>query len=288
MGARISLMHAMIGIQLLFFMSLVFVFTQMEQSRTAELHDLKLQLSRLRRENLHLATSSAPEVADAPPAPEAAEATPRKRKGKLPKLPKLPKKPPLPPPVELEATQTVASEESHTATDAKPDAASKLDGLRGKCARLKVEWWVYEVCLFDSAQQLHDADNAGAREGHSLGTFHATTSSSRVQRFCGGENCEGAAHGRTAEVHLRCPPPDDGALDEIALVEVTEPAMCEYHMEVHEVHRRAMPTPRVRRRSSTCGASRTTRCTANGDGGSSSPSINTAASLAADTPGSAT
>ena len=245
MGARTSLMHAMIGIQLLFFMSLVFVFTQMEQGRTAELHDLKLQLSRLRRENLHLAASSEPDAADAPPAPEAAEAKPRKRKGKLPKLPK---KPPLPPPVELEATQTAASEESHTTTDATPDAASKLDGLRGKCARLKVEWWVYEVCLFDSAQQLHDADNAGAREGHSLGTFHATTSSSRVQRFRGGEDCEGAAHGRTAEVHLRCPPPDDGALDE----------------------------------------SRTTRCTASGDGGSSSPSINTAASPAADTPGSAT
>ena len=91
MGARLSLMHAMIGMQLLFFMSLVFVFTQMEQGRTAELHDLKLQLSRLRRENLHLAASSEPDAADAPPAPEAAEAKPRKRKGKLPK------KPPLPP-----------------------------------------------------------------------------------------------------------------------------------------------------------------------------------------------
>ena len=97
MGGRLSLVHAMLGLQALFFVALIVVFTQMEQSRTSELHDLQLQLRRLRSENLQLAASGA-EERQMPPAPGLAEPKPKERRRGTRRAEPKPKEPPPAPP----------------------------------------------------------------------------------------------------------------------------------------------------------------------------------------------
>ena len=77
-------------------------------------------------------------------------------------------------------------------------------GLGGACARKKVDWWTFEVCVGERVTQFHDADDHGAFEEHFMGGWvGAAVDVSRGGRVDGaalwrlqykhGERCDGGA-----------------------------------------------------------------------------------------------
>ena len=111
-------------------------------------------------------------------------------------------------------------------------------GLGGACARKKVDWWTFEVCVGERVTQFHDADDHGAFEEHFMGGWvGAAVDVSRGGRVDGaalwrlqykhGERCDGGEE-RTVEVELRCA--ERPASPGFVITDVHEPSICHYRI----------------------------------------------------------
>lgn len=189
--------------QIVIFSTFMISFFTMESHRQAEQHEMQLELHRLRRDNLakerklmQLATR----------AEEGLES------------------------VGMASDYDVGAEEGEGDLDGSEGVAEaeasipKGDG----CARLVVEWWVYEACLGQHVRQYHEADDKGAFEEHVLGKADAEGTPGPDQVYGRGDACPGADSPRQVSVRLRC----REGVTKLSFFRVSEPSACQYVAEL--------------------------------------------------------
>jgi len=243
---RINLLFIIFSVQVLFFFTFVVAFFTMEQRRQAEIHDLQLELHHLRNENLKVNKQliaadvrrertrfdlSDDELTDNYAGYEGEDGEGEE---------------------EGDVKSSTASEDVKANAinvtrvgyaDAWPQRKHKhrLNSLflntsqrspfadAIPCARKKLEYWTYEVCLGYRVRQFHEHDHKEAVEEYLLGTYRPDVSSSPLkQQYADGDPCPTSQHARNVEVQLECAVWQTKLL----LTQVYEPSECNYIIQV--------------------------------------------------------
>ena len=221
------------GIQLFMFMAFIYGFFTFEHQHEREEHELMSELEVLRKQNMEVSKKlveaekrfirrfdddAVEEAGDDPEGNNAMEYD------------------------ESDDEEAAAAELSEASARAASLAARMPQGanggLGGACARKKVDWWTFEVCVGERVTQFHDADDHGAFEEHFMGGWvGAAVDVSRGGRVDGaalwrlqykhGERCDGGEE-RTVEVELRCA--ERPASPGFVITDVHEPSICHYRI----------------------------------------------------------
>lgn len=184
--------------QIVIFSTFMISFFTMESHRQAEQHEMQLELHRLRRDNLakerkliQLATRA------------------EERLGGM----------------GMTGDYDVGAEEGEGDLDGSEGVAvAEVPKGDGSCARLVVEWWVYEACLGQHVRQYHEADDKGAFEEHLLGKSDGVGKLGPDQVYGRGDACPGADRPRQVSVRLRC----REGVTKLSFLHVSEPSTCQY------------------------------------------------------------
>jgi mannosyl-oligosaccharide alpha-1,2-mannosidase len=190
--------------QIVIFSTFMISFFTMESHRQAEQHEMQLELHRLRRDNLakerkliQLASRAEERLGSMGMAGD----------------------------YEMEAEE---GEGDLSGSDGVAVAEAWSPMADGRCARLVVEWWVYEACLGQHVRQYHEADDKGAFEEHVLGKTDGGGKPGPDQVYGRGDACPGADTARQVTVRLRC---REGAT-QLSFLRVSEPSTCQYVAEL--------------------------------------------------------
>jgi mannosyl-oligosaccharide alpha-1,2-mannosidase len=202
--AQINWLVLLFIAQIVIFSTFMISFFTMESHRQAEQHEMQLELHRLRRDNLakerkliQLATRAEERLGSMGMAGDY-DVGAEEGEG------------------DLDGSDGVAvAEISSTTSDA-------------RCARLVVEWWVYEACLGQHVRQYHEADDKGAFEEHMLGKSDGEGTPGPDLVYGRGDSCPSADTPRQVTVRLRC----REGITKLSFIRVSEPSTCQYVAEL--------------------------------------------------------